>query len=383
MIAMYDKNTVSVVLPSYKPDDKLLSTVDELLSEGFQDIIVVDDGGGEAYNHYFDKVREKEGCTVLVHPENRGKGAALKTAFRWYIENREGRGVVTVDGDGQHRPEDVKALCRRLLETGETVLGARDFSKEGIPGRSVFGNKFSCGVFRLFVGMKLHDTQTGLRAIPAEELSGMLTIKGDRYEYETNMLLYMKRKGLKYSEVTINTVYIDDNESSHFRPVRDSARIYLLIIKHLLTSQFILCLGSSMICYFLDWLMFTFLNFAVSRVAEGLMITVAAYGGARITSSLLNFYLNRLIFNKQGGSVLATMVKYYMLVAFNLLVGSIITYLLSTALINVDAVRVFCEGISEDSAQSVLESIIKVPADTLLYVCSFTVQKHIVFKKNA
>ena len=113
------------------------------------------------------------------------------------------------------------------------------------------------------------------------------------------------------------------------------------------------------------------------------MITVAAYGGARLTSSLLNFCLNRLIFNKQGGSVLATMVKYYMLVAFNLLVGSIITYLLSTALINVDAVRVFCEGISEDSAQSVLESIIKVPADTLLYVCSFTVQKHIVFKKNA
>ena len=124
------------------------------------------------------------------------------------------------------------------------------------------------------------------------------------------------------------------------------------------------------------------LNFMVSHIAEGLLVTVAAYGGARITSSLINFYLNRLIFNKQGGSVLVTMVKYYLLVAFNLLVGSLLVHLISNALITLDSVKVFCEGISNDSAQSVLESIVKVPVDTLLYVCSFTVQKHIVFKKN-
>ncbi|MBQ3527291.1 MAG: glycosyltransferase [Clostridia bacterium] len=379
---MYDKNSVSVVLPSYKPDEKLIDTVNGLIEFGFRDIIVIDDGGKEEYNHVFNKVREIDGCTVLVHPENRGKGAALKTAFKWYLENRNGRGVITVDGDGQHRPSDVAALSDKLLESGEIVLGCRDFSKEGIPARSVFGNKFSCGVFRVLVGMKLHDTQTGLRAIPTGELEGMLKVKGDRYEYETNMLLYMKRKEIGYSEVTINTIYIDDNESSHFRPVRDSVRIYSLIFKHIFTSQFFLCLGSSMICYLVDLAMFIFLNFMVSRIAQGLLVTVAAYGGARIASSLLNFYLNRLVFDKQGGSVLVTMVKYYLLVAFNLLVGSLIVHLVSNALIGIESVRVFCEGVSDNSAQSVLESIVKVPVDTALYICSFTVQKHIVFKKN-
>ena len=378
---MYDKNSVSVVLPSYKPDEKLIDTVNGLKEYGFDDIIVVDDGGKEAYNHVFDKVRDIDGCTVLVHPENRGKGAALKTAFKWYLENREGRGVVTVDGDGQHRPSDVDALAKRLCETGEIVLGARDFSKEGIPARSVFGNKVSCGVFRLLVGMKLHDTQTGLRAIPTEALEGMLKVNGDRYEYETNMLLYMKRNDLKYSEVTINTIYIDDNESSHFRPVRDSVRIYSLIFKHLLTSQFFLYLCNSVVCYVIEWLVFTFLNFSIGKIT--MLATIIANGGARSTSSILNFFLNRLIFNKQGGNVFVTMIKYYLLVAINLLLGAVVIHFVSGALINIDAVRAFCEGVSDENAQSVLESIVKLPVDVILYICNFTVQKHIVFKKTA
>ena len=105
---------VSIILPSYKPDEKLKKTVTDLEEAGFHDIIVVDDGGGSEYNHFFDELRERESCTVLVHPENRGKGAALKTAFKWYTENRNGIGVVTVDGDGQHFPKDVAACCEKL-----------------------------------------------------------------------------------------------------------------------------------------------------------------------------------------------------------------------------------------------------------------------------
>ena len=111
---------ITVVLPSYKPDEKLLSTVEELEAAGFDDIIVVDDGGGEEYRKYFDILRENANCTVLTHTENRGKGAALKTAFKWYLENKATSGVVTVDGDGQHRPEDVKAVSEEMLRTGNT-----------------------------------------------------------------------------------------------------------------------------------------------------------------------------------------------------------------------------------------------------------------------
>ena len=168
--------------------------------------------------------------TLLHHPVNRGKGAALKTAFTWFLENRpDGFGVVTVDGDNQHHPEDTRACCEHMLETGHAVLGCRDFNQADVPARSSFGNKTTSLIFKIFVGMTISDTQTGLRAIPRKQLETLTQIAGERFEYETNMLLYMKRNDLKYSEVTINTIYIDDNESSHFRPVRDSVRIYSLI----------------------------------------------------------------------------------------------------------------------------------------------------------
>ena len=381
---MYKNDSpVSIVLPSYKPDEKLLNTVNDLRKAGFSDIIVVDDGGGEEYNRYFDEIRKLSGCTVLVHPVNRGKGAALKTAFSWYLHNRpEGRGVITVDGDGQHRTDDVVYCGEKLLSKDKVILGARDFSKENVPLRSSFGNKFSSRVFKLFVGMKISDTQTGLRAIPAKYLEGMLSVKGDRYEYETNMLLHLKRNNIPYREISISTVYIDENDSSHFRPFRDSARIYALILKYLLLTPFMLCLGSSMICYLFDWGLFTAINFFMNGVAEGLIVTVTAYGGARIASSLVNFYLNRLIFNKQGGSVISTMIKYYLLVAFNLLVGSLAVNLISAGLVRVPDVVELCCNIPNTSPSTVLESVIKVPVDALLYFCSYNVQKHIVFKKD-
>ena len=379
---------VSVILPSYKPDDNLIECVRGLIDAGFTDIIVVDDGGGADYNKYFDKVRELPGCTVLVHEKNRGKGAALKSAFSWYLENRDGIGVVTVDGDGQHRPSDIIACAEKLCENDEVILGCRDFSSSDVPKRSSFGNKFSCFVFKTLVGMKISDTQTGLRAIPKRFLSDITKVKGERYEYETNMLLYMKRHDIPYSEVKIETVYVDDNSTSHFRPVKDSVRIYSLILKHLFTSTFILFLGNSMICYPFDMIMFVILDWLLSPIdafaalAGGVVLAVVTYGIPRLISSLLNYCFNRLIFKRQGGSVLKTMIKYYLLVAFNLCVGSITVYLVSMLLLNFDGVVEFCSGIPGDSPSTVLKSIVKVIVDTLLYVCSYNVQKHLIFKKE-
>ena len=192
----------------------------------------------------------------------------------------------------------------------------------------------------------------------------------------------MKRNKIPFGETKIKTVYINENETSHFRPVRDSMRIYSLIFKHLFTSPFMLFLGSSMICYFFDWLMFSGLNYYMSAIATGLMVTLVSYGGARLVSSMLNYYLNRLIFKKQGGSVLVTMIKYYLLVAFNLLVGSLALNLIATGLMNVSSVHDFCSGINAESPQTVLEATVKPFVDALLYICSYNVQKHIVFKKE-
>lgn len=225
---------ITVIIPAYKPGKELLPTIEGLLNIGFRDILVIDDGGGAPFAPIFDQVREIPACTVLTHEVNRGKGAALKTAFAYFLENRPGfAGVVTADADGQHLPKDIRAAAEKMAETESTVLGVRDFSDPKVPPRSRSGNRITCFMFRLFFGMKITDTQTGLRAFPTKDLPAIASAEGDRYEYETNMLYLIDRLNLPLEEVKISTVYIDDNSSSHFRVVRDSARIYAVQLKYL------------------------------------------------------------------------------------------------------------------------------------------------------
>ena len=106
------------------------------------------------------------------------------------------QGVITIDGDGQHLTEDIIACGERMLKEGnKVILGCRDFDQPGVPPRSVAGNKTTSRMFRLFYGIRLSDTQTGLRAIPRAWLEPFCRIEGERFEYETNMLLKMKKRG--------------------------------------------------------------------------------------------------------------------------------------------------------------------------------------------
>ena len=230
---MTELKNVTVVLPSLDPDEKLGAVIDGLLEYGFSDIVLVNDGSKEENLHYFTEAAQHPQVTLLHHPHNLGKGAALKTAFRYVLENRpESAGVVTVDGDNQHHPEDTRNCTLHMLETGRLTLGVRDFSLPEVPARSRFGNRTTSLVFKIFVGLSIDDTQTGLRAIPRRDLEALTEISGERFEYETNMLLAMKEQGIPFDQVKIRTVYIEENKSSHFRAIRDSWRIYKLILAH-------------------------------------------------------------------------------------------------------------------------------------------------------
>ena len=197
---MQDLSKISVVLPSLDPDEKLNAVIDGLLEYGFSDIILVNDGSKQENLHYFTDAAAAHPEIHLIHHEvNRGKGAALKTAFRWFLDNcPEGVGVVTVDGDNQHHPEDTRACCEKMLETGHCVLGCRDFTLDHVPKRSRFGNHTTSMVFKTFVGMTISDTQTGLRALPREAVASLVEVAGDRFEYETNLLLAFKEKAIPF-----------------------------------------------------------------------------------------------------------------------------------------------------------------------------------------
>ncbi len=227
-------DNITVIIPAYKPGRELLETIRALTNVGLSDILVVDDGGGKDYAPIFAEIEADPVCTLLRHRVNRGKGAALKTAFAYFTEHRPHHiGVVTADADGQHLPEDILAVAAAMVESGSTVLGVRDFSLPDVPDRSKAGNRITRAMFRLFFGMKITDTQTGLRAFPRSALPVIASAEGDRYEFETNMLYLIHRYGLPLREVTISTVYINDNSTSHFRVVRDSVRIYAPQLKYL------------------------------------------------------------------------------------------------------------------------------------------------------
>ena len=284
---MNDFYSIPVVIPSYNPDEKLAQTVLGLKNAGFRDIIVIDDGSSAETKKNFPE--PGDGVTVLRHEVNRGKGAGLKTAFRYILENRpDAAGCVTADGDGQHRTEDIAACAKAMLsEKDRVILGARDFSLPHVPERSKKGNRITSRVFRLLFGMKITDTQTGLRAIPRKYLAPFIRVSGDRYEYETNMLLSMKRDSIPFSEVKIDTVYIDDNQTSHFRPVRDSIRIYGLILSFVL---------SSVISFLIDTGLFTLFNiFLFSWNEYSYAISLVC---ARVISSSANYLINRRVYFK-------------------------------------------------------------------------------------
>lgn len=212
---------VSVIIPSLNPDEKLICVVDSLREAGFDDIILVNDGSDENHIKPFEHVSAYPECTILTHEVNKGKGRGLKTAFEYCIKNRPDiDGVVTVDGDNQHKAADIMKCCEKMAECKDkVVLGVRNFSGKDVPFKSRFGNNMTSFVFKFACGLNISDTQTGLRAIPRQYLELFDNVKGERFEYETNMLLEFKQSHIDFVEVPIETVYIEENASTHFNPI--------------------------------------------------------------------------------------------------------------------------------------------------------------------
>ena len=356
---------ITVVLPSLDPDDKLLTVIDGLLTYGFDDIILVNDGSKPENLHYFDTAAAHKEVTLLHHEVNRGKGAALKTAFTWFLANRPHRlGVVTVDGDNQHHPADTGPCSVHMLETGRLTLGVRDFSQPDVPLRSRSGNRITSSVFKIFVGMTISDTQTGLRAIPRRDLEILNTICGDRFEYETNMLLALKDHAIPLDEVKIQTVYIEENKSSHFRAFRDSWRIYKLILAH-----FFKFIGSSLLSAVVDEGLFALLSHLLQSILSGFAMTAVPAAAARLVSSLLNFAMNhRLVFRSQVSPGTA-LLRYYLLA-------------IPTALAQMGLTHGIYELFSVGAGQTVLRSVIYALVMAVLFLCSYAIQQRWVFAKQ-
>lgn len=353
------KNTdVTVILPSLNPDEKLVSTVSSLIAKGFHDIIVINDGSDEAHLSPFAYVSSQEACTLLVHEVNRGKGRALKTAMEYILENRPSSpGVITIDGDGQHHVDDILACAQAMLDRkNEVILGVRDFSEPEVPFKSRFGNNLTKSVFRIFCGIRISDTQTGLRAIPAQYLKAMTEFAGERFEYETNMLLEMKSNSIPFSEVKIQTIYLDENASTHFHPIRDSFKIYKVILKFGISSA---------LSAVIELLAFTLVNMVIDLLPVEFKLEISiliASAVSRVISALCNYKMNRSLVFSSGCK--SSFVRYAMLCAVQLLASATLVSLLSYLF----------------TAETIGKTVLKAIVDTALFFISYRIQKNWVFR---
>ena len=223
---------VVVFIPAFKPDRLLLDLVKELRGGGFRSIIVVDDGSPPESAAVFDELTATPGCNLLRHEVNRGKGRAIKTGLASFLERYpDAEGIITVDADGQHRAEDVVRVAESFLaDSNALVIGSRKFAQNA-PWRSRFGNRITRQVFRWVAGVRLADTQSGLRCFSRTIAPRLLALAGERYEYEMNVLAACPRLSVPLREVEIETVYFAGNPSSHFNPIVDSAKIYALLVR--------------------------------------------------------------------------------------------------------------------------------------------------------
>ena len=365
-----------VLIPSLEPDEKLPAYVRALKDGGFGGIIVVDDGSGEKYRPIFDQIAAWDGCAVLRHEQNKGKGAALRTGFEYILDKTAFGGVITADSDGQHTVKDTRKLAALLrADEEEMFLGSRDFSRHStqVPPKSRVGNRITSVIFCLLYGHWLPDTQTGLRAMSRKMLGDCLKITGDRFEYEMNQLIYCAGHHIKMTVVPIETVYLNENKGSHFHPIRDSWRIYKLIL-----TSFFKFMSASLAATLIDLSLFTLINGVVlqylmpestllffgEKLSARFLVATAA---ARVCSATVNFKLNKtFVFSlkKCKGAIL----RYIVLCVCVLLASSLSVSLLNNWL-NI-------------APNSFLNTLLKALVDTALFMVNFRIQKNWVFSNS-
>ncbi|MCX7044705.1 MAG: GtrA family protein [Candidatus Sumerlaeota bacterium] len=338
----------AIIIPAYKPEDALISLARSFNPSDYACIVVIDDGSGDASQPVFQSVAAIPGVVVLHHAINLGKGAALKAGINYVAFHfPDCPGVVTADADGQHLPKDIQRVSQAVIEQPQClVLGARKFQGT-TPLRSRIGNSLTRNVMRYVLGYHLRDTQTGLRGIPRALMLRLLTVASQRYEFELDMLLMAKQSGMQIIEVDIETVYLEDNKSSHFNPLTDSIRIYFTLLRFTIAS---------LLTSLIDGAVFITALFCGASVAGAQVI-------ARCVALVFNYQAVRRAVFLSGQSHAEVFPKYLLLVV----VSGFISYGLIQLM------------------QSMLGFPVlwaKIVAETLVFLANFLVQRDIIFAQS-
>ncbi len=339
----------AILIPAYNPDERLTGLVRELAEHGFATIAVVNDGSTtETAARVFAGLEQEKLCLIRTHALNMGKGAALKLGLDCiYSRYPQCPGVITVDADGQHCIADILNVARERLEHPDAlILGTRCFDEAGIPFRSRIGNKITRLLMRLFLGIAIRDTQTGLRAIPRRLIPELLNLASNRYEFELEMLILAKHRGVPIREIAIRTIYLNGNESSHFNPLLDSVKIYFVLFRYILSSA--------------ATALFDYLVFLLVLPLTGGSILLSTYL-SRAAALCVNYTLVRNLVFDSRTALRRTFPLYLLLVCISGFLSAMIVMGLKSAL-----------GLDERLG--------KLLAETVLYLINFLIQRDFIFR---
>jgi glycosyltransferase involved in cell wall biosynthesis len=333
------------LIPAYRPGASLIGLVESLAERGFASVVVVDDGSGPPYSEIFSRLTAMDGVRVLRHAVNLGKGAALKTGMNFIlVEYPETPGAVTLDADGQHDPADVAGIAARFeAHPHSLLLGSRTFAGH-VPFRSRLGNSITQAAMRLVAGQRLSDTQTGLRAVPRRLMERMLSVPASGYEFELEMLIAAGQLGFHVIEQPIRTIYEPGNPTSHFEPLRDSMRIYFVLLRFGIIS---------MLTAVLDNILFYTFFHASANVAGALF-------GARLIALGFNYAaVRKAVFLSREQHRIA-LPRYLLLAVANVALSYSLIIFLSVHL-----------------AFNVVTA--KIAVESVLFIANFAIQRDFVF----
>jgi glycosyltransferase involved in cell wall biosynthesis len=215
-----NKNRFAFVIPVYNHAATVAKVVKDTKALGFP-VFVVDDGSTD---NSYDQIKEIAGIKILRHERNLGKGAAIITGFAAAATVADW--AITIDADGQHYADDAKKLIKAIpKKTRPIIVGARaNMVGEHVPWTSKFGRKFSNFWVRTSGGPAISDSQSGFRIYPLPEALNWGT-KARRFQFEVEILVQAKRKGLLVIEAPVRVNYNPNGERiSHFRPFVDFLR---------------------------------------------------------------------------------------------------------------------------------------------------------------
>lgn len=350
-----------ILIPAYNPPKEILSSyLKKLHNEGFNKIVIVNDGSRSEYIDYFDSLKNR-GFDIFTHYKNLGKGRALKNAFNYILNTyTKFRYIVTVDSDGQHSVEDVINIINVIKDESKSImyLGAGNFSEKDVPFKSSFGNKSTSFFYKVLFHDKIQDTQTGLRFIPKDFIIDFMDLDGERFEYEINMLINCSRTDKEVVELPISTLYFDNNSESHFNPIKDSFKIYKVMFKSFF--NFIL---SSLSSFVIDIISFTLLLNIFEGSINSFDRILIATGLARIISGIFNYKLNKNFVFKDDNKDKTKVFKYMILWLIQLFLSAYLVEMIITRY-NLNA------------------SLIKIVVDIIIFMVSFNIQNKHIFNNR-